>query len=66
MCESWLLLRVEDCAERLRLGRSMTYDLIRKGTLRSVKIGGARRVAIADLEEFIVRLRSEAGEEAIR
>jgi len=59
MCESWLLLRVEDCAERLRLGRSITYDLIRRGELHSVKIGGARRVLVTDLEEFVRRLHDD-------
>jgi hypothetical protein len=39
--------------------------LIRRGELRSLKIGGARRVAIADLEEFVGRLRSEAAEDTL-
>ena len=63
MCQK-LLLTVIEAAQRLGFGRSMTYQLIQKGALPSIKIGGARRVAVADLEEFVGRLRSEAGEEA--
>ena len=60
-----MLLTIREAAQRIGLGRTFTYDLIRRGELRSVKIGGARRVAVADLEEFVGRLRSEAAEEAI-
>ena len=62
MCER-LLITVREAAERLGLGRSLTYEFIRKGELASIKIGGARRVAVADLEEFVVRLRERAASE---
>lgn len=62
MCESWLLLRVEDCAHRLRLGRSLTYRFIQSGELRSIKVAGARRVLVSDLEEFVRRLREDGHE----
>ena len=57
-----LLVTVTEAAYRIGLGRTITYDLIRRGELRSLKIGGARRVAVADIEEFVVRLRESAGE----
>ena len=57
-----LLLTVVEAAQRIGLGRTFTYDLIRRGQLRSLKIGGARRVAVADIEEFVLRLREAAGE----
>ncbi|HET6911614.1 MAG TPA: helix-turn-helix domain-containing protein [Mycobacteriales bacterium] len=50
------LLRPEDVAHRLQIGRTKVYDLIRSGTLRSVKVGGCRRVTLAALAEFIARL----------
>ncbi len=62
MCEA-LLLKVEDAARLLSLGRSFTYSLISKGELPSVKIGGARRVALADVERFIERLQRMTAEE---
>ncbi len=57
-----LLLTVTEAAHRIGLGRTVTYDLIRRGELRSLKIGGSRRVAVADVEEFVIRLRETADE----
>ena len=57
--EERLLLTVNEAAERLALGRSMAYRLIQTGALRSVKVGGARRVLVSDLEEFVKRLRED-------
>ncbi|MEX2227477.1 MAG: helix-turn-helix domain-containing protein [Dehalococcoidia bacterium] len=57
--EERLLLTVKEAAQRLALGRSATYALIQRGTLPSLKVGGSRRVAVADLVEFVERLRSE-------
>ena len=62
---SELLVDVREAARRLGLGRSLTYRLIQTGALRSLKIGGARRVAVVDLEEFVGRLRDEAAEDSI-
>ncbi len=55
-----LLITVNQAADKIGLGRTTMYQLIRRGDLRSVKIGGARRVAITDLEQFVIRLRDEA------
>jgi len=57
-----LLVTVVEAARRLGLGRSLTYRLIQSETLKSVKVSGARRVAVADIEEFVSRLRD--GDEA--
>ena len=56
MCDQ-LLLTILEVAAKLRLGRSLTYRLIQTGELRSLKIGGSRRVAVVDLEEFVEKLR---------
>lgn len=50
------LLRAEDVARRLQIGRTKVYDLIRSGTLRSVKVGGCRRVTLGALADFIAQL----------
>jgi excisionase family DNA binding protein len=50
------LLRCEDVARRLQIGRTKVYDLIRSGALRSVKVGGCRRVTLAALADFIAEL----------
>ena len=53
------LLRPEDVARRLQLGRTTVYDLIRSGRLRSVKVGACRRVTPAALAEFVTQLSAE-------
>jgi excisionase family DNA binding protein len=58
LCEP-LLLRVEQAAQRLGLGRTLTYRLIQTGELRSIKVAGARRVLVSDLAEFVARIRDE-------
>lgn len=51
-----LLYRVEDAVKILNVGRSAVYDLIRSGALKSVKIGGSRRIPRAALEEYVTFL----------
>jgi excisionase family DNA binding protein len=54
-----MLLRAEEIAEVLGIGRSTVYDLMRTGRLRSVKIGGCRRVSTGALAEFVAVLEQE-------
>lgn len=55
-----LLLTPEEAARALRVGRGKIYELIRSGDLRSVKIGGLRRISAAALAEFVATLEREA------
>jgi excisionase family DNA binding protein len=48
-----LLLTVEEAAERLRIGRSLAYELVQSGELVSVKLGRCRRIPVAALEDFV-------------
>lgn len=50
------LLRVEEAAEWLGLGRTKTYELVARGELRSVCIGRSRRVPLSALLSFVERL----------
>jgi excisionase family DNA binding protein len=52
-----LLVSVDRAAEMLGIGRTATYGLVARGELPAVRIGRSRRVAIADLVEFVERLR---------
>ena len=52
-----LLLKPEEAAEVLSIGRSKVYELIGTGELASVRIGASRRVPAEDLVEFVRRLR---------
>ncbi|MEV0972724.1 helix-turn-helix domain-containing protein [Microtetraspora glauca] len=54
-----LLVRPERAAELLGIGRTKVYELIRSGALRSVRIGGLRRVSATALAEFVVHLEEE-------
>lgn len=55
-----LLVRPEDAARMLGLGRIKVYELMQSGALRSVRVGGLRRVPVAALDEFVASLEAEA------
>lgn len=48
-----LAYRVEEAAEALRLSRSVIYELIRSGQLRTMKQGRRRLVPVAALHEYL-------------
>jgi excisionase family DNA binding protein len=52
-----LLLRPEEAAEVLAIGRNKVFELLAAGELESVRVGGSRRVPMACLVEFVARLR---------
>mgnify|MGYP004504297459 CR=1 FL=1 len=54
-----VLLRPEQAAEALSMGRTVVYGLMRSGQLRSVKVGGLRRVPASALAEFVRQLEEE-------
>ncbi len=55
-----LMLTPEEAALALRVGRSKVYDLMRAGELRSVKIGGSRRISVNALAEYVAALERDA------
>ena len=54
--ETRLLLRIDEAGRQLNLGRTVMYELIRSGRLRSVKIGKLRLIPTSALVEFVDRL----------
>jgi len=46
------------------VGRSLMWELIRRGEIESVQVGAARRVPIAAVEDYIGRLRTRSRESA--
>lgn len=56
------LLTVVEAGQLLSLSRMSVYRLIQAGTLRSVKIGGARRVSVKAIRAYLERLEAESGE----
>jgi excisionase family DNA binding protein len=53
-----LLLKIPEVAASLGISRAKVYELIADGSLRSVKIGGARRVRASDLVSYVDTLES--------
>jgi excisionase family DNA binding protein len=53
-----LLLKPEEAAELLSIGRSKVYEMIGTGELASVRIGTSRRIPADALAEFVRQLRA--------
>ena len=56
--EEQLLLRVEEAAARLGIGRSLMYRLVLSGEVESVHVGRLRRIPAECLAEHVARLRA--------
>jgi excisionase family DNA binding protein len=48
-----LLLRPEEVAQALGVGRTTVFELMRTGELRSVKIGALRRIPTDAVAEYL-------------
>ena len=53
------LLKATEIAEILNISRAFAYRLMKQGHIPVVQIGGARRVRLNDLENFIALNISE-------
>ena len=62
--EPRLLLRIEEAAQRLGIGRSLMYRLVLSGEVESVHVGRLRRIPAECLAEHVARLRVEARKSA--
>jgi excisionase family DNA binding protein len=51
-----VLLRPEEVAKSLAIGRTAVFELIRTGELRSVKIGKSRRIPAEAVVEYVAGL----------
>lgn len=59
-----LLLRIEEAAARLRIARTLMYQLVGTGEVESVRVGRLRRIPVACLEEYVERLRASQAKSA--
>lgn len=65
--ESRLLLRIDEAARLLGLGRSKAYELVASGELPAVRIGRARRIPAAGLEAWVERqIAEQEADRAVR
>jgi excisionase family DNA binding protein len=55
-----MLLTVEETAAQLRIARRRVFEMIRDGSLPSVKIGRSRRIRSADLAVYVANLEPDA------
>jgi excisionase family DNA binding protein len=53
-----VLLRIEDAARALAIGRTTMYELVATGEIPVVRIGRSTRVPVTALDEFVTRRRS--------
>jgi len=56
------VVRVEDAARQLGVGRTIVFGLIRSGALRSIKIGSRRLVPMTAIDEFIKQQSNDAND----
>jgi excisionase family DNA binding protein len=54
-----VLLTVEEAAERLHIGKTKTYALVKAGEIESVLIGRLRRIHIDAINSYAARLTSQ-------
>ncbi len=56
------LLTPDEVAGRLKIGRTMVYELLEHGELPSIKIGRCRRIPASAVDTFIQRKLKEAAD----
>ncbi len=54
-----VVLTIEEAAQRLGIGRTTMYALVRSGEIRSVTIGRLRRVPVRCLTEYVNNLLAD-------
>jgi excisionase family DNA binding protein len=54
-----VLLTVEETAERLHIGKTKTYALVKSGELESILIGRLRRIHIDAVNAYAARLTAD-------
>jgi excisionase family DNA binding protein len=55
--EPRIVLTVEEAAQRLRIGRTLMYALVKRGDVESVTIGRLRRIPLDALYRYVASLR---------
>lgn len=61
-----VLVTVKEAARRLSIARSHLYQHLQRGTLASLRIGRSRRIAVAELEAFALRMQGGESDRPMR
>jgi excisionase family DNA binding protein len=59
-----LMYRPVEAAQKLGMGRTAVFGLIKSGRLRSIKLGGARFITADALRAFVRELEQESSDPA--
>jgi excisionase family DNA binding protein len=57
-----VVLTVEQAANRLGIGRTLMYELVKRGDVRSVSIGRLRRIPAQCVDEYVARLLGQTAD----
>ena len=55
---SKIVLSVEEAALQLGIGRSLAYEIVRQGRIRSVRAGNRILIPVAAIDEFLSKERA--------
>ncbi len=50
-----LVISVEEAAQRLDIGRTLFFELIRAGRIRTIRVGRLPKVPVESLRDFVER-----------
>lgn len=64
--ETPALLRIEDVAEKLALGRATVYELINAWDIPMIRIGRSVRVPTSAIDSYIAKRTAEAAAQQLR
>lgn len=59
-----VLLRPEEAAQMLSIGRTQLFELLRNNQLESIRIGRLRRIPVSALQRFIEDVATSGLDEA--
>jgi excisionase family DNA binding protein len=54
--DTQILFSVDETAQALHVSRSLLYELIKSGSIRTVKIGALRRIPVQAVHDYVASL----------
>jgi len=58
-----LLLTINQVAALLNLGRTKTYEIVRSGKIKSLKVGSRRLIRPEDVEIYVKKIAEDQSED---
>jgi excisionase family DNA binding protein len=60
-----LLISIPDAAQRLGIGKTLTYELLKLEKLKAVRLGGRTLIPVVELERFVAALPQRDGRQTL-